>query len=59
LVKYLGRLISIAPGGATTMDVTLPLIKKTAGDEMVLPALINGIVLSALVPILVPLFLKM
>lgn len=53
-VKYIGRLTSIAPGGATTMDVTLPVIKETAGEEVVIPAFISGVVLSMLVPILVP-----
>ncbi|MDI3547525.1 MAG: hypothetical protein PWR10_1177 [Halanaerobiales bacterium] len=54
VVKYLGKLTGIAPGGATTMDVTLPLIKETAGEETVIPAFINGVILSALVPLLVP-----
>jgi len=55
VVKTLGNLVGIAPGGATTMDVTLPLIEKVAGREFVLPAFINGVVLSLLVPLLVPL----
>ncbi|MBD3158883.1 MAG: DUF340 domain-containing protein, partial [Candidatus Lokiarchaeota archaeon] len=46
---------SIAPGGATTMDIGLPIIKKTAGDELVIPAFVSGVVLTGLVPILVPL----
>jgi len=54
VVKYFGKLTGIAPGGATTMDVTLPVIKKTAGDETVIPAFFSGAVLSILVPILVP-----
>ena len=54
VVKYFGKLTAIAPGGATTMDVTLPIIKKTAGDETVIPAFFSGAVLSILVPILVP-----
>ena len=54
IVKYFGKLTGIAPGGATTMDVTLPVIKKTAGDETVIPAFFSGAVLSILVPILVP-----
>ncbi len=54
VVKYFGKVTAIAPGGATTMDVTLPVIKEIAGDEMVIPAFISGVVLTALVPILVP-----
>ena len=54
VVKYFGKLTAIAPGGATTMDVTLPVIKETAGAETVIPAFFSGAVLSILVPILVP-----
>ncbi|MCG8514668.1 MAG: lysine exporter LysO family protein [Halanaerobiales bacterium] len=57
--KYRGSVTSIAPGGATTMDVTLPLIKNAAGEEAVIPALLNGMILSSLVPLLVPLLLKL
>jgi len=59
VVKYLGRLTAIAPGGATTMDVTLPLIKEVAGEEIVIPAFISGAVLSSLVPILVPFLINL
>ncbi len=59
VVKYLGKITSIAPGGATTMDVTLPIIKETAGEEVVIPAFINGVILSALVPVLVPFFINL
>lgn len=59
LVRYFGKLTAIAPGGATTMDVTLPLIKQVAGDEMVIPAFISGVILSTLVPWLVPLLINL
>lgn len=58
VAKYLGKLACIAPGGATTMDVTLPIIKEVAGEEIVIPAFISGFVLSTLVPILVPLIIN-
>jgi|AntDeeMinimDraft_5_1070356.scaffolds.fasta_scaffold16720_2 uncharacterized membrane protein YbjE (DUF340 family) len=58
VVKYIGKIPSIGPGGATTMDVTLPLIKKVAGEEIAVPAFISGVVLSSLVPILVPFILN-
>ena len=57
VVKYFGSLAAVAPGGATTMDVTLPLIKESGGEAVVIPAFISGAVLSTLVPILVPFFL--
>ncbi len=54
VVKYFGKIVAIAPGGATMMDVTLPLLKELGGDEVVLPAFFSGAVLSSLVPLLVP-----
>ncbi|MFW6190458.1 MAG: lysine exporter LysO family protein [Candidatus Bipolaricaulota bacterium] len=56
-VRYLGKIVSIAPGGATTMDVTLPLLRELGGKEIVLPAFFSGAVLSSLVPLLVPLII--
>lgn len=45
----------IAIGGATTMDTTLPIINKSSNSpDDILLALLHGMVLSALVPILVP-----
>lgn len=58
IAKYFGKIICIAPGGATTMDVTLPIIKKSGGKKIVIPAFINGVTLSTLVPILVPFLVK-
>jgi len=52
--KYLGGTTSIAPGGATTMDVTLPLIQRVSGEKFVIPALVNGIVLSVGATVLIP-----
>lgn len=58
VAKYFGSIAAIAPGGATTMDVTLPLVKESGGEAVVIPAFVSGAVLSTLVPILVPLFLN-
>jgi len=57
VAKILGQGATIAPGGATSMDVTLPLIKKVAGNRYVLPAFISGATLSLMVPLLVSLFI--
>lgn len=57
VAKFLGNLEAIAPGGATTMDVTLPLISKTTDEETTIIAFVTGAVLSAVVPILVPFFI--
>ncbi|HHW55656.1 MAG: lysine exporter LysO family protein [bacterium] len=55
VARYAGPFAAVAPGGATTMDVTLPLIVKFVGSDMALVAFFHGLVLSALVPVLVPL----
>ncbi|HHY92096.1 MAG TPA: lysine exporter LysO family protein [Firmicutes bacterium] len=55
--RYLGTLAAIAPGGATTMDVTLPVIVKVAGQEAGPVAFASGFILTLLVPLLVPLLL--
>ena len=55
VARYAGPFAAVAPGGATTMDVTLPLIVKFVGTDMALVAFFHGLVLSALVPVLVPL----
>jgi uncharacterized membrane protein YbjE (DUF340 family) len=57
VVKYIGPYVAIAPGGATTMDTTLPLIEKYAGESAAVIAFIHGFILSALVPFCVSLFL--
>jgi len=54
LARRLGPYLAVAPGGATTMDTTLPLIERYAGDAAALVGFVNGFVLSALVPVLVP-----
>ena len=62
-IPILGRtrfpLVSIGIAGATSMDVTLPLIERSWGTEYVPLALSHGIILSLLVPLLVPLFYHM
>ncbi|KKM09595.1 membrane protein [Clostridiales bacterium PH28_bin88] len=49
----------IAPGGATTMDTTLPVVTRVAGTEMAPLAFISGSTLTFLVPVLVPLLIKL
>ncbi len=46
--------VSIA--GATSMDVTLPLLKKSFGDPVVPLAIVHGVVMTLLVPFLIPLW---
>ncbi len=46
--------IAIGMGGATSMDVTLPVIERSLGAESAPVALVSGALLSAAVPLLVP-----
>jgi len=47
--------LAIGAGGATSMDVTLPLIEKSCGPRSVAFAMASGGALSLCVPVLVPL----
>ena len=53
-VKFFGKLSPIASGGATSMDITLPVVQKYSGSNYVIISIVSGVVLSLLVPILVP-----
>jgi uncharacterized membrane protein YbjE (DUF340 family) len=44
---------AISSAGATAMDVTLPMIKQACGNEFIPHAMVSGMVLSILAPILV------
>jgi len=57
-VRYFGKLSGIASGGATSMDTTLPVIVKFTGKEYGIISIFSGIVLTLLVPVLVPLILN-
>lgn len=59
LAARLGKLPAIAPGGATTMDSTLPLITRVTDAPTALAAFISGLVLSAAVPVIIPLILAL
>lgn len=58
IAKKLGYLPAVAPGGATTMDVTLPIISQSTDAQTTLIAFYSGTVLTALVPIVVPLLIQ-
>lgn len=57
LVKVFGRYATIAAGGATAMDTTLPVVVRYSGKDLSVVAIFTGIVLSLLVPVLVPFLL--
>ncbi len=51
--------LAIGAGGATSMDVTLPLIERCAGPRSVPLSIAHGLALSLLVPVLVPLLYRL
>lgn len=56
LVRWFGNLAPISAGGATTMDTTLPIITRTAGQQFVVVSIFHGFVADFSVPFLVTLF---
>ena len=56
LVRWFGNLAPIAAGGATTMDTTLPIITRTAGQQFVVVSIFHGFIVDFSVPFLVTLF---
>lgn len=59
VARYIGRISAVAPGGATTMDTTLPLITRVTDSDMAVIAFINGSILSTMVPLLVPFLIQL
>jgi len=57
IAKYFGQYAAIAPGGATTMDVTLPVIEKFAGRRAALIGFVQGVLLTILTPFIIQLFI--
>jgi uncharacterized membrane protein YbjE (DUF340 family) len=45
----------VASGGATSMDTTLPVIVRASGDNLALPSVFSGVLLTILVPFLISL----
>lgn len=57
LARYFGKLAPIVSGGATAMDITLPVITKFTGKEYAIISVFSGAVLSILVPFLITIIL--
>ncbi len=53
--RFLGDYPAIAPGGATAMDTTLPVILRSTDEATGAAAVITGVICSALAPFLVTL----
>ena len=56
LVRWFGNLAPISAGGATTMDTTLPIITRYAGQKFVVVSIFHGFVVDFSVPFLVTFF---
>ena len=48
--------VIFAPAAATSEDTTLPMLMKYTSGEVVMMAVLNGIICSAAVPVLIKLF---
>ncbi|MGM9735447.1 MAG: lysine exporter LysO family protein [Candidatus Cryptobacteroides sp.] len=56
MVRVFGPVAPIAAGGATTADVTLPIITKSSGKDWVIASIIHGVLVDFSVPLIVPFF---
>ncbi|SKC69612.1 lysine exporter LysO family protein [Maledivibacter halophilus] len=58
IAKKIGHIETIAAAGAPSMDTLLPVITKATNSSIAILAFFSGVVLSMLVPILVPLIIS-
>lgn len=58
LMKHAGAYAAIAAAGATSEDTTLPVIIRTCGEDMALISVLNGMLVSAAVPMLLNLICR-
>lgn len=56
LVRWFGSLAAISAGGATTADVTLPVITRFSGEKYAVLSMYHGFAVDFTVPFLVTLF---
>ncbi|MDO4295586.1 MAG: lysine exporter LysO family protein [bacterium] len=56
VAKHFNHYTAIAPAAATSEDTTLPLLMKYTSEEVVLMAVFNGVLCSAVVPVLIRFF---
>ena len=58
VAKYCNHYTAIAPAAATSEDTTLPVLIKYTSEEVVIMAVINGVICSMMVPDLTNLFYR-
>lgn len=59
VARKLGPYTAAAPGGATTMDTTLPVVVRSAGAQYGVVAFVSGAVLTLCVPLAVNTFMAL
>ncbi|HHY10942.1 MAG TPA: lysine exporter LysO family protein [Firmicutes bacterium] len=59
VAKRFGFIPAVAPGGATSLNVTLPMISRSTDGQTTLIAIYSGSLVSAMVPFLVPLLIQL
>lgn len=58
IAARIGHVETIAAAGATSMDTSLPVITKATSGSISILAFFSGVILSMLVPVLVPLMMS-
>ena len=58
VAKHFNYYTAIAPAAATSEDTTLPVLMKYTSEEVVVMAVINGVICSMMVPVLINLFYR-
>lgn len=53
VAKHFNYYTAIAPAGATSEDTTLPMLMRHTSEEVVMMAVINGVICSAMVPVII------
>lgn len=59
VARKIGYVESMSLTGAASMDSCLPLVERATSSDMVIYSFITGLVLSIMVPILVPIFISL
>ncbi len=59
VAKYIGYEEAIGPAGAAAMDTLLPIVSRNTNARTAILSFTTGVILSTLVPILVPLLLSL
>lgn len=59
IAKTIGFVETIAPPGASAMDVSLPIVERATNADIAVYSFVSGVIVSLMVPVLVPLFIAM